>query len=139
MQFNKEFIKLDEDDRQLVISILYYQDLFNPFDRTDFKYYICPNTSDTIIFYNNRLLTKLINCFATFGINYEEEYLLNLPFTWDHNRPEEEKVLISILYGAYEPFINIHHNEDFLNINDQRILNCGKNFTEEFKWFLYTS
>ena len=73
------------------------------------------------------------------GIVYTIDFLLNLPCNWDHERPNIEKVLISLLYGAYEPFINHDHNLDFLTINDKRLKDCGEEFNKAFQFFLYTN
>ena len=133
IDYDNEFIKLSTQDRQIFINIFIKKSSYY-----NYNYHICPNNK--IIFYNIQLLSKFIDSFMWFYRpqimdRYEfENFLLNLPCSWSHERPETEKILISLLFGSVDMCMeNDYFNPDYIQIEKLKdtyphIYNAYKNF-----------
>lgn len=85
----------------------------------DMDYYICENI---VLFYDTKKLDNLVSAFILhnyFDIKVKnsdiKNILLSMPCKWIVNRPEEEEIIISMLYGNIEPCLS--KDEDVINNN----------------------
>lgn len=132
IDLNSEFILLNAIQKKLVMKIF-----FGEIKSIIYNYHICENNS--VIFYNSERLNVFINAFELHKIFLSKEYLLNLPCVWTHNRPETEKILISLLFGSAEPCLfNVYGNSEYLSL-DSEIWQKEKNYKEAYETFIRMS
>lgn len=128
---NLKFRELDENDKKIVSNYLFTNNVDNI--QLKYKYHLCKD-NETVIFYDSQKLNKFIDKLIIFfpgetGHKFKPEYILNLPCSWDNNRPNDENILIQLLFSSvFLVNYNIYYNEDF--ITEETINNFDKDSNE---------
>lgn len=105
-----EFAKKDESSRRKLMMFFFGANAIN------MDYYICDNIEknrNIVLFYNKQKLNYLIEAFNLhnyFDLSLKntdiKKILLSLPCQWIQNRPEEDDIIIQMLFGNIEPCVS---------------------------------
>jgi hypothetical protein len=137
--FNIKFKSLSQQEKKFLMENI----LFNPnttkfeailervdnqydayrkdYDPLEFKWYEC-STNNNIIFYNSIRLTKFIEALKTNGVNKTAQDLLELACVWNHEKTEEDNLLLDICFGnttiCKTDIENSRYDTRLLNMDD---------------------
>jgi hypothetical protein len=105
-----EFKNKDENFRKKLMTFFFNEKSAN------IDYHICANIhngKNIVLFYDKQKLTFLVDAFMlhnyfdfTLKNTDIKQILLSLPCQWIDNRPEEEDIIIQMLYGNVEPCVS---------------------------------